>query len=138
LAETLVGDLAAHGVEAEHLSDWTNTGEMTAVEALFVRRPRHAGRRSHRRGAFGSSRIYEGLFGAVTLHFMHQQSCRLLMWHEWVKRRDSDQKYGAAPWPDTEAKLFNACRRPQLHGRVSVINPKALGLRPKPSDCCAQ
>jgi hypothetical protein len=33
----LVGDLAAHGVEAEHISDWTNTGEMTAVEALFVR-----------------------------------------------------------------------------------------------------
>jgi hypothetical protein len=44
LAEMLVGDFAAHGVEAEHLSDWTNTGEMTAVEALFVCRPRHAGR----------------------------------------------------------------------------------------------
>ena len=61
----------------------------------------------------------------VTLYLMHQQSCRLLM-HEWVKRRDRDQKYGAAPWSDTEAKMFNACRRPKLHGRASVINPRPL------------
>jgi hypothetical protein len=100
----LVGDLAAHGVEAEHISDWTNTGEMTAVEALFVRRPRHAGRRSHRRGAFGPSRIYEGLFGAVTLHLMHQQSCRLLMWHERSKgvttTENTAPHHGRTPKPN--------------------------------------
>ena len=31
-AEMLVDHLAAHGVKAEHISDWTNTGDRTAVE----------------------------------------------------------------------------------------------------------
>jgi hypothetical protein len=92
LAEMLVDDLAAHGVEAEQISDWTNTGEMTAVEALFVRDLLVA-------GAFGHSRIYEGWFGAVMLDLIHKQS--LLMSHEWVKRRNRDRIYGAAPWRRT-------------------------------------
>ncbi|HEY1863901.1 MAG TPA: hypothetical protein VGG77_09485, partial [Roseiarcus sp.] len=35
-AEMLVDHLAAHGVKAEHISDWTNTGDLSAVEALFA------------------------------------------------------------------------------------------------------
>ena len=35
-AQMLADHLAAHGVKAEHISDWTNTGDLTAVEALFA------------------------------------------------------------------------------------------------------
>lgn len=79
-AETLVDHLAAHGVMAEHISDWTNTGGLTAVEALFASLDTQDADLIVA-GAFGHSRIYEGLFGGVTLDLMHQQSLPVLMSH---------------------------------------------------------
>ena len=79
-AETLVDHLAAHGVKAEHISDWTNTGDLTAVEALFASLDTQDADLIVA-GAFGHSRIYEGLFGGVTLDLMHQQSLPVLMSH---------------------------------------------------------
>ena len=74
-AEMLVDHLAAHGVKAEHISDWTNAGDLTAVEALFANLDTQDADLIVA-GAFGHSRIYEGLFGGVTLDLMHQQPCR--------------------------------------------------------------
>jgi nucleotide-binding universal stress UspA family protein len=79
-AEMLVDHLAAHGVKAEHISDWTNTGDLTAVEALFASLDTQDADLIVA-GAFGHSRIYEGLFGGVTLDLMHQQSLPVLMSH---------------------------------------------------------
>jgi hypothetical protein len=63
----LVDHLAAHGVKAEHISDWTNTGDLTAVEALFASLDTQDADLIVA-GAFGHSRSYEGLFGGVTLN----------------------------------------------------------------------
>jgi nucleotide-binding universal stress UspA family protein len=79
-AEILVDHLAAHGVKAEHISDWTNTGDLTAVEALFASLDTQDADLIVA-GAFGHSRIYEGLFGGVTIDLMHQQSMPVLMSH---------------------------------------------------------
>ena len=79
-AEMLTDHLAAHGVKAEHISDWTNTGDLTAVEALFASLDTQDADLIVA-GAFGHSRIYEGLFGGVTLDLMHQQSLPVLMSH---------------------------------------------------------
>ena len=79
-AEMLVDHLAAHGVKAEHISDWTNTGDSDRGRGA-VREPRHAGRRSHRRRRFWT---FEDLRGAVRrgeLDLMHQQSLPVLMSH---------------------------------------------------------
>src|ERR1700722_5299357 len=67
-------------VKAEHISDWTNTGDLTAVEALFANLDTQDADLIVA-GAFGHSRIYEGLFGGVTLDLMHQQSLPVLMSH---------------------------------------------------------
>ena len=79
-AHMLVDHLAMHGVKAEHISDWTNTGDLTAVEALFASLDTQDADLIVA-GAFGHSRIYEGLFGGVTLDLMHQQSLPVLMSH---------------------------------------------------------
>jgi nucleotide-binding universal stress UspA family protein len=79
-AEMLVDHLAAHGVKAEHISDWTNTGDLTAIEALFASLDTQDADLIVA-GAFGHSRIYEGLFGGVTVDLMHQQSLPVLMSH---------------------------------------------------------
>jgi nucleotide-binding universal stress UspA family protein len=79
-AEKLVGHLAAHGVKAEHISDWTNTGDLTAVEALFASLDTQDADLIVA-GAFGHSRLYEGMFGGVTMDLMHQQSLPVLMSH---------------------------------------------------------
>ena len=79
-AEMLVDHLAAHGVKAEHISDWTNTGDLTAVEALFASLDTQDADLIVA-GAFGHSRLYEGLFGGVTRDLMHQQSLPVLMSH---------------------------------------------------------
>jgi nucleotide-binding universal stress UspA family protein len=79
-AEMLVDHLAAHGVKTEHISDWTNTGDLTAVEALFANLDTQDADLIVA-GAFGHSRIYEGLFGGVTLDLMHQQSLPVLVSH---------------------------------------------------------
>jgi nucleotide-binding universal stress UspA family protein len=79
-AQTLVDHLAAHGVKADHISDWTNTGDLTAVEALFASLDTQDADLIVA-GAFGHSRIYEGLFGGVTIDLMRQQSLPVLMSH---------------------------------------------------------
>ena len=79
-AEMLADHLAAHGVKAEHISDWTNTGDLTAVEALFASLDTQDADLIVA-GAFGHSRLYEGLFGGVTMDLMHQQSLPVLMSH---------------------------------------------------------
>ena len=74
-AEMLVDHLAAHGVRAEHISDWTNTGDLTAVEALFASLDTQDADLIVA-GAFGHSRIYEGLFGSVTATSCISNPCR--------------------------------------------------------------
>ena len=79
-AQVLADHLAAHGVKTEHISDWTNTGDLTAVEALFASLDTQDADLIVA-GAFGHSRLYEGLFGGVSMDLMHQQSLPILMSH---------------------------------------------------------
>ena len=78
-AETLVRHLAAHGVTAL-VSDWTNTGDLTAIEALFASLDTQDADLIVA-GAFGHSRLYEALFGGVSLDLLRQQSLPVLMSH---------------------------------------------------------
>ena len=78
-AGMLVEHLAAHGVAA-HISDWTNTGDLTAIEALFASLDTQDADLIVA-GAFGHSPLYEGLFGGVSLDLMRQQSLPVLMSH---------------------------------------------------------
>ena len=78
-AEMLVEHLEAHGV-ASHISDWTNTGDLSAIEALFASLDTQDADLIVA-GAFGHSRLYEGLFGGVSLDLMRQQSLPVLMSH---------------------------------------------------------
>ena len=78
-AAMLVDHLAAHGVKAR-ISDWTNTGDLTAIEALFASLDTQDADLIVA-GAFGHSRLYEGLFGGVSLDLMRQQSLPVLMSH---------------------------------------------------------
>jgi nucleotide-binding universal stress UspA family protein len=79
-AQALADHLGAHGVKTEHISDWTNTGDLTAVEALFASLDTQDADLIVA-GAYGHSRLYEGLFGGVTMDLMHQQSLPVLMSH---------------------------------------------------------
>ena len=79
-AQTLADHLAAHGVKTEHISDWTNTGDLTAVEALFASLDTQDADLIVA-GAFGHSKLYEGVFGGVTMDLMHQQSLPVMMSH---------------------------------------------------------
>jgi nucleotide-binding universal stress UspA family protein len=78
-ASLLVQHLERHGVTA-HVSDWTNTGDMTAIDALFADLDTQDADLIVA-GAFGRSRLYEGLFGGVSLDLMRQQSLPVLMSH---------------------------------------------------------
>ena len=78
-AMMLVDHLGAHGVAA-NVSDWTNTGDLTAIEALFASLDTQDADLIVA-GAFGHSRLYEGLFGGVSLDLMRQQSLPVLMSH---------------------------------------------------------
>ena len=78
-AEMLIAHLEAHGVAA-HISDWTNTGDLSAIEALFASLDTQDADLIVA-GAFGHSRLYEGLFGGVSLDLMRQQSLPVLMSH---------------------------------------------------------
>jgi nucleotide-binding universal stress UspA family protein len=79
-AQALADHLGAHGVKTEHISDWTNTGDLSAVEALFASLDTQDADLIVA-GAYGHSRLYEGLFGGVTMDLMHQQSLPILMSH---------------------------------------------------------
>ncbi|RBP18299.1 hypothetical protein DFR50_101243 [Roseiarcus fermentans] len=78
-AVMLLEHLEMHGVTA-HISDWTNTGDLTAIEALFASLDTQDADLIVA-GAFGHSRLYEGLFGGVSLDLMRQQSLPVLMSH---------------------------------------------------------
>ena len=78
-AVMLVRHLEAHGV-VSHISDWTNTGDLTAIEALFASLDTQDADLIVA-GAFGHSRLYEGLFGGVSMDLMRQQSLPVLMSH---------------------------------------------------------
>ena len=78
-AELLVDHLASHGVAAK-ISDWTNTGDLTAIEALFASLDTQDADLIVA-GAFGHSRLYEGLFGGVSMDLIRQQSLPVLMSH---------------------------------------------------------
>jgi nucleotide-binding universal stress UspA family protein len=78
-AVMLVHHLEAHGVSA-HISDWTNTGDLTAIEALFASLDTQDADLIVA-GAFGHSRLYEGLFGGVSMDLIRQQSLPVLMSH---------------------------------------------------------
>jgi nucleotide-binding universal stress UspA family protein len=75
----LVDHLKAHGVAAG-VSDWTNTGDLTAIEAMFASLDTQDADLIVA-GAFSHSRLYEGLFGGVSLDLMRQQSLPVLMSH---------------------------------------------------------
>jgi nucleotide-binding universal stress UspA family protein len=78
-AVLLVEHLEQHGVAAR-ISDWTNTGDLTAIEALFASLDTQDADLIVA-GAFGHSRLYEGLFGGVSLDLLRQQSLPVLMSH---------------------------------------------------------
>ncbi len=78
-AAMLVQHLEAHGVVAR-ISDWTNTGDLTAIEALFASLDTQDADLIVA-GAFGHSRLYEGLFGGVSMDLIRQQSLPVLMSH---------------------------------------------------------
>jgi nucleotide-binding universal stress UspA family protein len=78
-SESLAEHLMRHGVTAK-VSDWTNTGDITAVEALFASLDTQQSDLIVA-GAFGHSRTFEGLFGGVSIDLLHQPSLPVLMSH---------------------------------------------------------
>jgi nucleotide-binding universal stress UspA family protein len=78
-ADRLVAHLSRHGVTAE-VSDWTNTGDVTAVEALFASLDTQTADLLVA-GAFGHSRMFERLFGSVSLDLLRQPVLPVLMSH---------------------------------------------------------
>jgi nucleotide-binding universal stress UspA family protein len=78
-AEALTEHLARHGVKAI-VSDWTNTGEISAVEALFASLDTQDCDLIVA-GGFGHSRTFEGLFGGVSLDLLKQPALPVLMSH---------------------------------------------------------
>lgn len=78
-ADRLVTHLSRHGVIAQ-VSDWTHTGDVTAVEALFASLDTQTADLLVA-GAFGHSRVFEGLFGSVSLDLLRQPVLPVLMSH---------------------------------------------------------
>ena len=74
-----VEHLSRHGVTAR-VADWTNTGDITAVEALFASLDAQTADLLVA-GAFGHSRIFESLFGSVSLELLRQPVLPVLMSH---------------------------------------------------------
>ena len=77
--QRLAAHLARHGVEAR-VSDWTNTGDASALEALFASLDAQNADLLVA-GAFGHSRLYESLFGSVSLDLLRQPVLPVLMSH---------------------------------------------------------
>jgi len=78
-ADRLVEHLARHGVTAD-VSDWTNTGDVTAVEALFASLDTQTADLLIA-GAFGHTRLFERMFGSVSLDLLRQPVLPVLMSH---------------------------------------------------------
>jgi nucleotide-binding universal stress UspA family protein len=77
--EALVNHLRQHGVSAQS-STWPDTGEITAVDALFACLDTQDADLIVA-GAFGHSRLLEGLFGGVSHDLTRQPSLPVLMSH---------------------------------------------------------
>ena len=77
--ERLISHLARHGVTAK-VSDWTNTGEVSAIEAMFADLDTQDADLVVA-GAFGHSRVFESLFGGVSLDLLRQPVLPVLMSH---------------------------------------------------------
>ena len=69
-AERLADHLLRHGVAA-HISDWTDTGDVSALEALFASLDTQDADLIVA-GAFGHSRLFETLFGGVSHDLLRQ------------------------------------------------------------------
>jgi len=78
-SEMLSDHLLRHGVVAK-MSDWTDTGELSALEALFADLDTQNADLIVA-GAFGHSRLFESLFGSVSLDMMRQPTVPILMSH---------------------------------------------------------
>ena len=79
MEKRLVEHLLRHDVTAR-VSDWTNTGDITAVEALFASLDTQTADLLVA-GAFGHSRVFESLFGSVSLELLRQPVLPVLMSH---------------------------------------------------------
>jgi nucleotide-binding universal stress UspA family protein len=78
-SEALVEHLLRHGVVAK-ISDWTDTGELSALEALFADLDTQNADLIVA-GAFGHTRLFESLFGSVSLDMLRQPTAPILMSH---------------------------------------------------------
>ena len=78
-SEMLADHLHRHGVDAQ-ISDWTNTGDLSALEALFASLDTQNADLIVA-GAFGHSRLFESLFGGVSLDLMRQPTAPILVSH---------------------------------------------------------
>jgi nucleotide-binding universal stress UspA family protein len=77
--DSLVNHLRQHGVSAE-ASTWPNTAELSAVDALFACLDTQDADLIVA-GAYGHSRLLEGLFGGVSHDLTRQPSLPVLMSH---------------------------------------------------------
>jgi nucleotide-binding universal stress UspA family protein len=78
-SEILSDHLLRHGVVAR-ISDWTDTGEISALAALFASLDTQDADLIVA-GAFGHSRLFESLFGGVSLDMMRQPTTPLFLAH---------------------------------------------------------
>jgi hypothetical protein len=77
--DSLVNHLLQHGVVAEPVS-WPNTGDISAVEALFACLETQEADLIVA-GAYGHSRLLEGLFGGASRDLTRQPALAVLMSH---------------------------------------------------------
>ena len=78
-SEMLAEHLQRHGVVAQ-ISDWIDTGDISAMEALFASLDTQDADLIVA-GAFGHSRLFESLFGGVSVDLMGQPTAPILMSH---------------------------------------------------------
>jgi nucleotide-binding universal stress UspA family protein len=78
-SEMLSDHLLRHSVVAK-ISDWTDTGDLSALEALFADLDTQNADLIVA-GAFGHSRLFESLFGSVSLDMLRQPTVPILMSH---------------------------------------------------------
>ena len=76
---SLCDHLAMHGIKAE-ADRWTDTGELSAIEALFASRGLE-GADMIVAGAYSHSRLRETLFGGATKDLLHQFSLPVFVSH---------------------------------------------------------
>ncbi|MGD0762358.1 MAG: universal stress protein [Roseiarcus sp.] len=78
-SDMLADHLRRHGVEAR-ISDWTDTGDISALEALFASLDTQDADLIVA-GAFRHSRLFESLFGSVSVDLMSQPTAPILLSH---------------------------------------------------------